>query len=230
MGGRGQHQRWQVDRPAEEGAGREVLGGPGAPAVPRARTPAVYLCRGASHRPLATLLGRSRRSLHAQLLALLGGQFKVGDEISGAVLSVRRLSPHTPSDSPLARCRTRPPSLRSYPSAPLSADPPPPPLPQVRYQEDLLSVWNKSADSRRVCMQIRDTLRQVARRTAVQEEGGGGGRPASHAAHAGCRAGRTHHAPPLQVMGLPYDAVMEYKKHTDSMRDNSSYRNANANY
>ena len=25
----------------------------------------------------------------------------------------------------------------------------------VRYQEDLLSIWNKSADSRRVCVQIR---------------------------------------------------------------------------
>jgi len=78
----------------------------------------------------------------------MGGQFK-GDEICGAVLS-------------------------------------------VRYQEDLLSLWNKSADSRRVCMQIRDTLRQVT--------------------------------------GLPADATMEYKKHTDSMRDNSSYRNANANF
>jgi len=84
------------------------------------------------------------------LLAILGGQFRVGgDEICGAVLS-------------------------------------------VRYQEDLLSIWNKSADSRRVCMQIRDTLRNV--------------------------------------MGLPVDAVMEYKKHTDSMRDNSSYRNTNANF
>ena len=32
------------------------------------------------------------------------------------------------------------------------------------------------------------------------------------------------------VMHLPVDAVMEYKKHTDSMRDNSSYRNTNANF
>ena len=80
---------------------------------------------------------------------MLGGQFRVGDEICGAVLS-------------------------------------------VRYQEDILSIWNKSADSRRVCMQIRDTLRNV--------------------------------------LALPLEATMEYKKHTDSMRDNSSYRNANANF
>jgi len=83
------------------------------------------------------------------LFALLGGQFKVGDEICGAVLS-------------------------------------------VRYQEDILSIWNKSADSRRVCMQIRTTL--------------------------------------CSVLQLPMDASLEYKKHTDSMRDNSSYRNANSNF
>ena len=32
------------------------------------------------------------------------------------------------------------------------------------------------------------------------------------------------------TMGLPDSATMEYKKHTDSMRDNSSYRNTNANF
>jgi len=93
--------------------------------------------------------GVSARYWEDVLLAMLGGQFRVGDEICGVVLS-------------------------------------------VRYQEDLLSIWNKSADSRRVCMQIRDTLRSV--------------------------------------LGLQLDAVMEYKKHTDSMRDNSSYRNANTNF
>ena len=62
----------------------------------------------------------------------------------------------------------------------------------VRYQEDILSFWNKSADSRRVCMQIRTTL--------------------------------------CSVLQLPMDASLEYKKHTDSMRDNSSYRNANSNF
>ena len=83
------------------------------------------------------------------LLAMLGGQFGLGEEICGAVLS-------------------------------------------VRYQEDLLSIWNKTAGSRKVCMQIRDTLKSV--------------------------------------IGLPADAAMEYKKHHDSMRDNSSYRNTNSNF
>ena len=89
--------------------------------------------------------GLAARYWEEVLLAVLGGQFGVGDEICGCVLS-------------------------------------------VRYQEDILSVWNRSADSRRVCMQIRDTMRKL--------------------------------------MDLPLEATMEYKKHTDSMRDNSSYRNA----
>ena len=89
--------------------------------------------------------GLAARYWEEVLLAVLGGQFRVGDEICGCVLS-------------------------------------------VRYQEDILSVWNRSADSRRVCMQIRDTMRNL--------------------------------------MGLPLEATMEYKKHTDSMRDNSSFRNA----
>ena len=93
---------------------------------------------------------RLRKGLAARywediLLALLGGQFRVGNEICGCVLS-------------------------------------------VRYQEDILSVWNRSADSRRVCMQIKETMRTV--------------------------------------MGMPVDVVMEYKKHTDSMRDNSSCAHA----
>ena len=83
------------------------------------------------------------------ILAIVGGQFNVGDEICGAVLS-------------------------------------------VRYNEDIISLWNKSAESRKLCMQIRETLRTV--------------------------------------MGLPADAVMEYKKHVESMRDNSSYRNTNSNF
>ena len=93
--------------------------------------------------------GLAARYWEDVLLAVLGGEFRVGDEICGCVLS-------------------------------------------VRYQEDILSIWNRSADSRRVCMQIRDTMRAV--------------------------------------MGLPLDANMEYKKHTDSMRDNSSYRNTNSNF
>ena len=93
--------------------------------------------------------GLAARYWEDVLLAILGGQFRVGDEICGCVLS-------------------------------------------VRYQEDILSIWNRSADSRRVCMQIRDTMRSV--------------------------------------MGLPLEATMEYKKHTDSMRDNSSYRNTNSNF
>ena len=53
-------------------------------------------------------------------------------------------------------------------------------------------MGSRSADSRKVCFQIRDTMRSI--------------------------------------MSLPDAATMEYKKHTDSMRDNSSYRNTNSNF
>ncbi|KAJ3024691.1 UNVERIFIED_CONTAM: Eukaryotic translation initiation factor 4E type 2, partial [Siphonaria sp. JEL0065] len=52
------------------------------------------------------------------VLALIGEQFEVGNEICGAVIS-------------------------------------------LRHQEDILSVWNKTADSGRVNLKIRDTLKRV---------------------------------------------------------------------
>ena len=111
--------------------------------------PSVCVCVSVCLSVCLSVCRRGLSLLRLQLLAVLGGQFRVGDEICGLVLS-------------------------------------------VRYQEDILSIWNRSADSRKVCMQIRDTLRST--------------------------------------MGLPEGATMEYKKHTDSMRDNSSYRNTNANF
>ena len=137
-----------------------------------------------------------------QLLALLGGQFKVGDEICGAVLSVRyqedilsvwsaaaaALSTH-PHASPLRPSGPVPPEHGSlHPLHPSAQGPAPVPAPTPAPRADR----NKSADSRRVCMQIRTTL--------------------------------------CSVLQLPMDASLEYKKHTDSMRDNSSYRNANSNF
>ena len=140
-----------------------------------------------------------------QLLALLGGQFKVGDEICGAVLSVRyqedilsvwsaaaaalSTPPHT---SPLKALRPsgplRPEHGPLHPLHPSAQGPAPVLVPTPAPRADR----NKSADSRRVCMQIRTTL--------------------------------------CSVLQLPMDASLEYKKHTDSMRDNSSYRNANSNF
>ena len=125
----------------------------------------------------------------AQLLAILGGQFRVGDEICGCVLS-------------------------------------------IRYQEDILSVWNKSADSRRVCMQIRDTMRSVM------------SLPESATMECKQRCSKTRAAScPLHPIPAPRRMLTRQsptsnphrpscadKKHTDSMRDNSSYRNTNANF
>ena len=148
-----------------------------------------------------------------QLFALLGGQFKVGDEICGAVLSVRyqedilsiwsAAAPPQPRahaslspSGPQALCTPRlhrPSGLQVF-KCPLHPEHSPlheAPLRCLRPRPHHAGR-NKSADSRRVCMQIRTTL--------------------------------------CSVLQLPMDASLEYKKHTDSMRDNSSYRNANSNF
>ena len=87
--------------------------------------------------------GLASRCWENLILAMLGEQFMVGEEICGAVIS-------------------------------------------IRHQEDILSLWNKTAHEQ-VISRIRDTLRRV--------------------------------------LYLPTNTVMEYKSHTDSLRDNTSYRN-----
>lgn len=78
------------------------------------------------------------------ILAMLGEQFMVGEEICGVVVS-------------------------------------------IRFQEDIISVWNKTACDQATTARIRDTLRRV--------------------------------------LNLPPSTIMEYKTHTDSIKDNSSFRN-----
>ncbi|CAD5116657.1 DgyrCDS5525 [Dimorphilus gyrociliatus] len=78
------------------------------------------------------------------ILAVLGEQFIVGNEICGAVAS-------------------------------------------MRYQEDILSLWNRTASNNEVTSKIRETLKRV--------------------------------------LNIPQNTIMEYKAHTDSIKDNSSYRN-----
>lgn len=87
--------------------------------------------------------GLSSRIWENLLLAMIGEQFLVGEEICGAVCSVRN-------------------------------------------QEDILSLWNKSANSTGVTNRIRDTLRRI--------------------------------------LNLPMNAILEYKRHDDCLRDQSSYR------
>lgn len=79
------------------------------------------------------------------LLALIGEQFELGDEICGAKLS-------------------------------------------IRFSEDIISLWNRNADNQEVTDKIRDMMRRF--------------------------------------MGLPNFIQMEYKRHTQSITDKSSFRNA----
>jgi len=88
--------------------------------------------------------GLASRCWENLILAMLGEQFMVGEEICGAVVS-------------------------------------------IRFQEDIISVWNKTASDQVTTTRIRDTLRRV--------------------------------------LNLPPNTIMEYKTHTDSLKDNSSFRN-----
>jgi translation initiation factor 4E len=88
--------------------------------------------------------GLASRCWENLILAMLGEQFMVGEEICGAVIS-------------------------------------------IRYQEDLLSLWNRTANDQVTTSRIRDTLKRV--------------------------------------LNLPPNTIMEYKCHTDSLKDMSSFRN-----
>ncbi|XP_053425120.1 eukaryotic translation initiation factor 4E type 2-like [Nycticebus coucang] len=88
--------------------------------------------------------GLASRCWENLILAMLGEQFMVGEEICGAVVS-------------------------------------------VRFQEDIISIWNKTASDQATTAQIRDTLRRV--------------------------------------LNLPPNTIMEYKTHTNSIKDNSSFQN-----
>uniref|UniRef100_A0A7E4VED6 eIF-4F 25 kDa subunit n=1 Tax=Panagrellus redivivus TaxID=6233 RepID=A0A7E4VED6_PANRE len=90
--------------------------------------------------------GLSSRIWENLILAMIGEQFLVGEEICGAVCSVRN-------------------------------------------QEDIVSLWNRSADNATITTRIRDTMRRV--------------------------------------LNLPVNAILEYKKHGDCLKDQSSYRHTN---
>ncbi|XP_033117890.1 eukaryotic translation initiation factor 4E type 2-like [Anneissia japonica] len=88
--------------------------------------------------------GLASRLWENLILAMLGEQFMVGDEICGAVVS-------------------------------------------IRFAEDIISIWNRTASDRTITSRIRDTLKRV--------------------------------------LNLPLSTIMEYKAHTDSIKDQSSFRN-----
>uniref|UniRef100_A0A914WRX4 eIF-4F 25 kDa subunit n=1 Tax=Plectus sambesii TaxID=2011161 RepID=A0A914WRX4_9BILA len=90
--------------------------------------------------------GISSRIWENLLLAMIGEQFMVGEEICGAVCSVRN-------------------------------------------QEDIVSLWNRTADDPGITNRIRDTMRRV--------------------------------------LNLPANAILEYKRHDDCLKDQTSYRHTN---
>jgi translation initiation factor 4E len=88
--------------------------------------------------------GLASRVWENLVLAMIGEQFMVGEEICGAVCSVRN-------------------------------------------QEDIVSLWNRTADVAGITNRIRDTMRRV--------------------------------------LNLPPSTLLEYKRHDDCLKDQTSYRN-----
>uniref|UniRef100_A0A8C5UDR5 Eukaryotic translation initiation factor 4E family member 2 n=1 Tax=Malurus cyaneus samueli TaxID=2593467 RepID=A0A8C5UDR5_9PASS len=119
--------------------------------------------------------GLASRCWENLILAMLGEQFMVGEEICGAVVSVRFQVSAFENWHVLPCAAGLPKVPRAYPSLPA--------IPQ----EDIISIWNKTASDQATTARIRDTLRRV--------------------------------------LNLPPNTIMEYKTHTDSIKDNSSFRN-----
>lgn len=93
--------------------------------------------------------GLASRCWENLILAMLGEQFMVGEEICGAVVSVRFQV--KPTDTHLFYLATRCllfSILRHVLSASL-------------IQEDIISIWNKTASDQATTARIRDTLRRV---------------------------------------------------------------------
>ena len=143
-------------------------------------------CAAAAPRAAGGAVQGGGRDLRGGALRALPGRHPL------RLVRCSRSPEHTPSHQPPQALRPsgplRPEHGPLHPLHPSAQGPAPVLVPTPAPRADR----NKSADSRRVCMQIRTTL--------------------------------------CSVLQLPMDASLEYKKHTDSMRDNSSYRNANSNF
>ncbi|NXU87407.1 IF4E2 factor, partial [Xiphorhynchus elegans] len=88
--------------------------------------------------------GLASRCWENLILAMLGEQFMVGEEICGAVVSVR-FQVSLWRTGKLARLQKVPPA---HPSRAVP-------------QEDIISIWNKTASDQATTARIRDTLRRV---------------------------------------------------------------------
>lgn len=93
--------------------------------------------------------GLASRCWENLILAMLGEQFMVGEEICGAVVSVRfQVNPQTDTHTCFTRYLLYVSILRhAFSASPL--------------QEDIISIWNKTASDQATTARIRDTLRRV---------------------------------------------------------------------
>lgn len=94
--------------------------------------------------------GLASRCWENLILAMLGEQFMVGEEICGAVVSVR-FQVHPPAETEPVPFK---PSVLISKHSDLS-------LSFILLQEDIISIWNKTASDQATTARIRDTLRRV---------------------------------------------------------------------
>lgn len=93
--------------------------------------------------------GLASRCWENLILAMLGEQFMVGEEICGAVVSVR-FQVHPPAETYLLHLISH--YLLQHTQTCLYA---------FFLQEDIISIWNKTASDQATTARIRDTLRRV---------------------------------------------------------------------
>ena len=120
--------------------------------------------------------GLASRYWEDLLLAVVGEQLDVGDEVCGLVVS-------------------------------------------VRYQEDIISVWNHSCNNAGAKQKIQYGAQSITPTHRL-----------SAYAHIATRVSDVALFPPTsdtmrRVLSLPAGTVMEYKNHDASIKDNSSFRN-----
>lgn len=80
----------------------------------------------------------------------------------------------------------------------------------IRPQEDLISIWTKTASNQVVTQRIKETMKKILNLP-----------PDCRFFHFSCQMKKEK-----QQVYLNFAGPIEYKTHNDSLRDNCSYRNA----
>jgi hypothetical protein len=84
----------------------------------------------------------------------------------------------------------------------------------VRYVEDIISVWNKTAEDLEARRRLHNTIKQYSYSTLSLKN-------TSIFPSTECQKNCFE----CRILGLPEAAILEYKAHDQAIKDNSSFRN-----